>query len=210
MRWSVAFFALQQGLFMRHRPDRGPLKGSKPRESQEILPLFCGLHACTLATEDRATSSLGYHTPYAKPPLPCHFTDQTACLHPFEAALNGRAAHFNQCLGHWSRDARPFGQDSARPPSVLPESKVISVSARTDHATISSRCLIGVRHANCIPSSRRAKRSAGGPPTRSPIAPTVNRGANSLPLPWPAANRAAVTAASIRSPYRQKPERLQR
>lgn len=93
---------------------------------------------------------------------------------------------------------------------VLPESRAVSVAARTDQASISSSCLIAVRHAVCIPSSHRARRSAGGPPARRPPAPPVARGAKTAPLPSLAAIRTAVTAASIRSPCCPRPARLQR
>ncbi len=54
--------------------------------------------------------------------------------------------------------------------SVLLERGAIMVSARADHAWISSRCRIAVKHAVSIPSSQRSKRSAGGPLARSPNA----------------------------------------
>ena len=93
---------------------------------------------------------------------------------------------------------------------VFPESGVISASARTDHASISSRCRIAVRHATSIPWSQRAKRSAGGPTACSPPAPPSAKGAKMAPLPSLAAMRAAVTTASIRSPCCPRPARLQR
>lgn len=92
---------------------------------------------------------------------------------------------------------------------VFPERSAISVSARIDHASISSRWRVAVRHAVAIPSSHRARRSAGGPPALSPPAPPMAIGTKKAPLPSLAAIRAAVTAASIWSPCCPRPARLQ-
>ncbi len=87
-----------------------------------------------------------------------------------------------------------------RSPEVFPESEVIIPSALRAHASISSSCRIAVRLAVSIPASQRAKRSAGGPPGRSPPAPPMARGAKTAPLPSLAEIRAAVPPLPIGRP----------
>ena len=75
---------------------------------------------------------------------------------------------------------------------------------------MSSRWRIAVSAALSMPSSHRARRSAGRPTARSPPAPPMASGAKIAPCPSLAAMRPAVTAASIRSPVWPRPARLQR
>lgn len=71
---------------------------------------------------------------------------------------------------------------------------------RVAHISISSRCRIAFSHAVSIPSRHRARQSTGGLLTRSLPAPPMARNAKTTPLLLLTAIRAAVTAASIRSP----------
>ena len=65
---------------------------------------------------------------------------------------------------------------------VLTESVAITISDGADLAAILSRFRIAARPAVSIPSSHRAKRSAGGPPVSNPPAPPTARGTNTRPL----------------------------
>lgn len=72
---------------------------------------------------------------------------------------------------------------------------------RVAHILISSRCRIAFRHAVSIRSSHRARQSTGGPLTRRPPVPPMARDTKTTPLLSVTTIRAAVTTASIRSPW---------
>ena len=77
--------------------------------------------------------------------------------------------------GHSVSTARKAG-------GVLPESGVISASARADQASISSRCRIAVRHAVSIPSSHRARRLSRWATGAQPPCPAHGQRRKDCPL----------------------------
>ncbi len=52
--------------------------------------------------------------PHSITPLPCHFADQTACLHPRQIALNGGATGSSRRLSHWGGDQGPLRESSSQ------------------------------------------------------------------------------------------------
>lgn len=52
--------------------------------------------------------------PHPKAPLPGHFADQTACLHPRQIALNGGATGSSRRLSHWGGDQGPLRESSSQ------------------------------------------------------------------------------------------------
>ena len=133
---------------------------------------------------------------------PCPVTSRIRPRASIQAMFRWTAARpapaIASAIGAGTRDRS--ASTARRAGGVLPKSVAIRVSARFDHAAISSRCRIAVRHAVFIPSSHRPRRSAGGPTARSPPAPPIASGEKTAPLHSLASIRAAVTAASIQSP----------
>lgn len=77
---------------------------------------------------------------------------------------------------------------------VFPDGGVIAASARSDHASMTSRWHIAVRHAVSIPLSHSVSRSAGVPPARSPPATPIASGVKTALLPSLAEMHAASDA----------------
>lgn len=128
-----------------------------------------------------------HHTPHPETPLPCYLTDQTSCFHPCQIALYSGAAGIRpsaigaETSGHSDSAARKAG-------GVAPVSEAMTVSARADHASMSSRWRIAVGAALSIDQ-------ASGPIAR----PEGRRSARPLPHPWPPVRRPCLSPRLRRS-----------